>query len=363
MAGITLNPFDRRHSVPLGTLANLPGLMEELGADGWAMLREFALEPETFVRPQQPIPVSLMGAVLLEAVTRTRCAALPLLLGSRARLENLGPLRLVIAHARSVREALHALMRFRRLLYPGFQMALAEAQGVASLLTDVPTQFAGYPAIRTMFLAALASNLRLIIGSRCRFQAVHLTLRAPEEVAPYAELFRVRPLFAQQCDGVFFDQRLLDIERDRGNVNEVDGFLRHQMHQMELRLGSNVAEQVADVVENLLMIGECNASAVAGILGLSRVTLYRRLNAVGTSFEALLDQRRRSMAEEMLARQTMSVVEIAEALGYSGSAAFIRAFRRWNAMAPTQWLLSVKSLHSVPYTEPISFLPVDTPRS
>ena len=68
-----------------------------------------------------------------------------------------------------------------------------------------------------------------------------------------------------------------------------------------------------------------------------RLTLYRRLQQQGTTFEALLDDRRCELALQMLRRDTASVAEIADALGYSAPTNFTRAFRRWTGVAPSVW--------------------------
>lgn len=106
---------------------------------------------------------------------------------------------------------------------------------------------------------------------------------------------------------------------------------------MEAALGSNFAEQVAELIESLLMGGSCSVERVAEIFGIHRLTLYRRLREYETTFKALLEGRRQVMAQAMLQRRTVSVAEIAEALSYGTPANFTRAFRRWTGQAPTAW--------------------------
>ena len=66
-------------------------------------------------------------------------------------------------------------------------------------------------------------------------------------------------------------------------------------------------------------------------------TLSRRLEAFGTSYQALLDEGRFEIARQMLADTELEVGQIAAALDYADASAFTRAFRRWSGTTPGQW--------------------------
>jgi AraC-like DNA-binding protein len=83
--------------------------------------------------------------------------------------------------------------------------------------------------------------------------------------------------------------------------------------------------------------GECNIERVAGIFSIHRVTLHRYLREEGTSFEVLLDESRRDMAEHMLTSSDQPIADIATALGYRAAGSFVRAFARWHGTTPGAW--------------------------
>jgi AraC-like DNA-binding protein len=96
-----------------------------------------------------------------------------------------------------------------------------------------------------------------------------------------------------------------------------------------------VGRAVEAWLEPRLAAGELGVGAAARALGCSRQTLYRRLKAEGTTFEAVLDGLRRRLARRYLREQGLSVKEAAWRLGFSDPAAFSRAFKRWTGHAPT----------------------------
>jgi AraC-like DNA-binding protein len=325
------------NTVPIGTLANLPSVIDELGYDGWGFMQAYGLEPNAFVRPLQPVPITLCGELLHAAVGYTHCDTVPLLLGAKARMENLGPLRLLVASSARVREAVNALIRFRKVWFSGFQILVNEEHGVASMAIDFSGNFVGHQLLRTSYLKAMERHLDIIVGRPWKVRQVHLSRPKPADTAPYRRHFGVTPSFGQVHDALFFDARLLDLKRHTTHDGDLHAYFRRQLTTMEAELGSSFAEQVAELIESLLMGGRCNVELVAQVFGIHRLTLYRRLREYETTFESLLEERRRAMAEAMLQRRTVSIAEIAESLGYGTPANFSRAFRRWTGKPPTAW--------------------------
>jgi AraC-like DNA-binding protein len=83
--------------------------------------------------------------------------------------------------------------------------------------------------------------------------------------------------------------------------------------------------------------GNPSADHIAGLLGMSRRTLMRRLLEQGTRFQALLDEVRLGLAERALISEDAGIAEIAERLGFAEAAAFRHAFKRWTGMTPSEY--------------------------
>ncbi|MEO8677083.1 MAG: helix-turn-helix domain-containing protein [Casimicrobiaceae bacterium] len=70
---------------------------------------------------------------------------------------------------------------------------------------------------------------------------------------------------------------------------------------------------------------------------MNRRTLARRLKASGQSFRDVRDQLSFEVARSLLGDSAAPIADIAGRLGYSETAAFTRAFRRWSGKSPTIW--------------------------
>ena len=69
-------------------------------------------------------------------------------------------------------------------------------------------------------------------------------------------------------------------------------------------------------------------------------TLQRRLSERGYSFQTLVDESRRQLAEQLLQQTDYSLAEVAFMTGFSEQSAFTRAFKRWAGQTPRSFRLN-----------------------
>ena len=109
-------------------------------------------------------------------------------------------------------------------------------------------------------------------------------------------------------------------------------------HADDLLAALESSKSLRGRVEALLMpglhTGQASMDVIAGKLGISRQTLFRKLRAEGVTFERVLDELRYRMAADYLGARKVSVNETAYLVGFSEPAAFSRAFKRWSGSSP-----------------------------
>ncbi len=94
----------------------------------------------------------------------------------------------------------------------------------------------------------------------------------------------------------------------------------------------------------VLLNGPPLLGAVAAEVGLHPRTLRRRLADEGTTFEALRDEMRFTIAKEFLAMTDLPMGEISAALGFASPGVFSEAFRKWSGATPGQWRRGMQSV-------------------
>ncbi|MFK7732962.1 MAG: AraC family transcriptional regulator [Pseudomonadales bacterium] len=86
----------------------------------------------------------------------------------------------------------------------------------------------------------------------------------------------------------------------------------------------------------LLPSGVSSKEQVASALNMSTRTLYNKLEQSGTTFREVLDDTRHSLADEYI-KQELPIYEIAYLIGFSDTANFSRAFKKWTGVSPNEY--------------------------
>jgi AraC-like DNA-binding protein len=98
-----------------------------------------------------------------------------------------------------------------------------------------------------------------------------------------------------------------------------------------------VLAQLREAIVVELATSGAELSRVARRVAMSTRTVQRRLEELGTSYQALVDEVRAAMARRLLRDPARSIVDVAFELGYADLRSFYRAFRRWTGTTPADW--------------------------
>jgi len=99
----------------------------------------------------------------------------------------------------------------------------------------------------------------------------------------------------------------------------------------------NFREQVKGTLKRLLAGERPAIEHVARELRLSKRTLQRRLTEDGITFQQLMEEARRELAQHYLLHSSLELNETAYLLGYEDANSFFRAFHEWEGTTPGQW--------------------------
>jgi AraC-like DNA-binding protein len=157
----------------------------------------------------------------------------------------------------------------------------------------------------------------------------------PEYAWRFEKLCGVMPSFGAATNAVLVSARDLDAPFPQANP-VMARMCEDQCRQLlaRRRVRGGLAGQVRDRL--LRNPGEMpSLEMVASELHMAPRSLRRRLDEEDTSFRALVDEVRQTVAEELLLSAHMKLAEIALRLGYKEPAAFINAFKRWKGMSPS----------------------------
>ena len=156
----------------------------------------------------------------------------------------------------------------------------------------------------------------------------------PDYAADYGRIFPGPLRFEQPRSAVWFDIEDLAAPMRR-DAQALRKFLQHLPASIVLP-GLNERAVSARVLALLRRTAPewPDLGASARHLHMAVSTLQRHLAAEGVSFQLIKEQLRRDMAIVRLTTSDASLSELAGELGFSDSASFQRAFKRWTGSAP-----------------------------
>ncbi|HMJ14561.1 MAG TPA: AraC family transcriptional regulator [Polyangiaceae bacterium] len=320
---------------------NLPGVhakhMAEL-VSRWEISAEellgpFGLTIDELSAPSSRLSIPVIEQVIERARTLTGEPCLGFYLGLQMRVSAYGFVGFAAMAASTLREALELAMRYSPTRSTAFELLLEE-QGERAAI--VFTENCSFGSARDVVIISLMVGLWRIGNSLTGKELV-----GDAEFAFPEPLYAAR-LAAQLPGKVSFSRPAHRLSFDRANLD-----LPLTMSDPDaLRLARDACEQELDRlghqrsyvarVRSLLGTHERQLPAIepmATELGVSARTLKRKLADEGSTYSDLVDEVQAARAVSLLQSQ-LTVEEIASRLGYSDSANFTRAFRRWTGKTP-----------------------------
>ncbi|APG49424.1 AraC family transcriptional regulator [Phaeobacter porticola] len=242
-----------------------------------------------------------------------------------------------VREASSLPSALYRFSTFWNLLLDDHQFALREF-GDDVVLSLVPQ---GDPEVQRfghMLILKLAHGLlSWLAGYEVPVRAVQFAFECPEFAEDYSTIFPVQVSFGARHSSISFERSKLGPPQAR-STHELITFLNRAPrdwiftscweHTQSLRIREFLYQ--ANWVD-------CHLVDAAKALRITPRTLIRRLDADGTSFQAIKDGLRRDIAIRDLQDGRKTTEEISQDVGFSSAANFHRAFRRWTGVTPSSY--------------------------
>ena len=266
-------------------------------------------------------------------------AALALHFGEAFDVGDMSVVGLISRSAETKAEGLEMLNRFGRLAVDvatesGERFVLIREQG-RTWLVDTRLNPNEWPEVSEAGFAQLAAMGRRMLPGVDHIRAVHFTHEAPAYRAEYDRIFGVPVVFGSDRNAFLMPDGW-EKEPIALQPRYALDILSNHAETLLARLddADRTASRVEAQLASLLPAGRPSAGAVAVALGVTEQTLYRRLKAEGTNFEAVLDALRHRLATHYLRDRKLAAKDAAYRLGFSDPSAFSRAFKRWTGMSP-----------------------------
>lgn len=300
------------------------------------LLADVGLTPADIADPDARVPHAVLERLLDRGIEVARDPELGLHLAELVRPGAFDVLECIARTSPTLGDAVLGLSRYHRVLHDTWSIGLAVSDGAAVV------EFGLRPPLRLSRAAAEFCMATLFLGARRIFRAelgvleVCFAHSAPSDTREHARIFGAPVRFDAGRNSVSFRATELGAvlpgaDRDLCAVLE-----RHARSMVErLPAATTYADRVRAQILGELPRGSPTLEGAAKVLGASPRTVRRRLAAESTTYQALLDAVRRELGLRYL-DESLTVEEVAYALGFSDPSAFRRAFRRWTGRTVAQ---------------------------
>lgn len=279
--------------------------------------------------PELPLPLAEQHNVLSEAAREIGDPYIGASLGQLVNARELGAYGAWMCQADSLAGLIDRCQRGVGLyLQTATQIRLKVHERTARFsIAFLDTRNDGWFQTELLGVSYLISCVRQFTGRSWSPALVRSTCTGAEDAARLETIFEAPVRHGAEITSIDFDAALLAVKRPRASgpaLGEEPGLPSSQ----------RLRDEVSALLAISLLEGYPKIDWVASKLDRSRRSLQRALEAEGCSFSDVLEALLRDRAEDMLGLTDDSVTEIALRLGYSDSAHFSRAFRRWTGMSP-----------------------------
>jgi AraC-like DNA-binding protein len=331
-------------TVSAGLARGLLDLAVSKGASRQALLLRAKIDPATLLDQDTRIPFVSYVALMRAGKELSGDAALALHYGEAIDLSDISIVGLIGRASQTMVEAFIQINRYGRLVVEvdtGGPRRFEVVQGAGGLwVTDTRDNPNDFIELTESTFTRMVCGCRRIIRESGQpvdtiVGAVHVTHQDPGYRAEYDRIFRASITFNSDRNAMLITDAWLN-SRMAAQPRYAFGVLASHGDALLKSLADSktLRGRVEALLMPILHTGGASADAVAGKLGVSRWTLFRRLKAEGITFEKLLDELRHKMAVTYLSAKKVSVNETAYLVGFSEPAAFSRAFKRWTGMNP-----------------------------
>ncbi|HKJ50469.1 MAG TPA: AraC family transcriptional regulator [Gammaproteobacteria bacterium] len=314
--------------------------------DRHAVLRSIGIDPESPVDPGCMVEDTVYYDFLARLASLDPSGTtLPLRAGASMRCDDYGVFGLAWKSAANLRGSYDRAERYARVLTSVARYEVETTdRGALMHLHRSGERHLGMRLSNEATIASIVSISREVATKGFDPVAVYFRHPPPRSMADHERYFGCPVHFGADMDALWVSQTSLQTPNRLGDASISKFFETHLETELDkAQRDDSLDMRLRDQVSRSLSEGVPLISDIATSLGMSARTLQRRLAEEGVSYQALVEETRRRLAESLLQQTDYALAEIAFMTGFSEQSAFTRAFKRWQGQTPRAYRIGARS--------------------
>ena len=321
------------------------GAMED-AIDKATLMRSVGIDPESEVDPSLMVSDVDYYAFLERLAQEVKKPfSISLRAGAAMRCDDYGAFGLAWKSATHLRGSYERAVRYGRVLTSVSSYTLEESsEGAYIHLHREGARRLGMRISNEATVASMMSISKEVVATEFRPLAAFFKHSAPDVLEDHQDYFGCPLHFDADRDALLVSHEMLKAPNKLGDETISRFFDTHLESEIsKFEQEATFEQQVRQHISLSLSEGVPVISDIARQIGTSGRTLQRRLAERGYSFQTIVDESRRQLAERLLKQTSYSLAEVAFMTGYSEQSAFNRAFKRWAGQTPRSYRLNLQT--------------------
>jgi AraC-like DNA-binding protein len=314
-------------------VANKYGISRDDCLNDTGLTAELLADSHIEISPEQEL--KLIENLVDQQSNQQDKESLAVAIGEHYHLTTYGMLGFAISTSPTVRSAIEVGLNYLPLTFAFSQFRMTEEQALGYMVVDadhIPEKVRRFVVERDM--TAMLCMHREIFGQQMPLEGLEFQWKNSTRTNVYQPIYSKEIQFQQAENRVIFQRMLLDLPLPTANQQSRALFVaqcqdllqqRHRENSTALKVRNHI---LANIDKKISM------DDVADKLCVSLRTLRRQLINEETSFRALTDEVRETLAVHLIQETALTMEQIAVRLGYSDTANFYHAFKRWTGHPP-----------------------------
>jgi len=329
-----------RHSCAAFWVKGVAETLKAGGLDVLALLEEAGLDTAALSDPDARFPTERVSLLWRLAVARSGNPAIGLSTWSVVRPASFDVVAYTMMSSPNLLGILKSVVRYVGIVSDAASFAVTEDHEGCRMTLELFG--GGQPVPRQRFefdLMTFLSFCRWVTNRDLRPLALELRFPPPDDSQPYRDAFKCPLRFNATVNALLFAGAdvMAPLPTAHPLLAEVHERLASE-HLQRLDHAQTCSRARAAILRRLAD-GEPRRAKIARELEMSERTLQRRLQAEGTSFQRLLDDTRRELAQQYLGQPDLSLADACYLLGFRDLSSFFRTSKRWFGTSPRQYRL------------------------
>ena len=313
-------------------------MLETVGLDRQMVFNKAGLDLAVLDDPHGRYATEALSRLWEVAAAQSGNPAIGLAMSHIARPASLDVITYAIMSRPNLFAGLDRLVRYLRIISDAVILSLQEDVDGHWLRMEIFGGDRGIPIQRVDFiLVTLLTLFRWLTGQHLNPVAVEYTYPAPADLSAYHDVFQCPLRFNAGFDRMMFSNADLAVPFPTFNPLLVELHDRYAGEYLDRLDSTKISHKICDLVVRHLPDGDPMRGDIARAMCMSERTLQRRLQEEGTSYQQLVDETRKELAQRYLRQSQLSLSQAAYLLGFAEQSTFFRACKRWFDMSPNQY--------------------------